>query len=429
MSAAVDELAGLPDALTADHKLFWNKYTGEEFRSRIGPRGKKKENARTYTRGLFVKEFCDKFFPSLSPAIRQKFERNGLGLKAYSFLTNNTTRNTEFKPKTEAVVLRVYAHDVWRKENPELFKEALRAYESANPDTELTVGMRRSINVQAFKKISPDDKEKYKTMASEQLTTIRALHELSGEDRMLYVDNFMKQLHAMFKEGDVRAGIKANAQVLHIDDSGNYHITTIVTQSMGDLEDAPEIDRVVQRMKEWVKDTAGKNAEANTGPTVYPDYNQDMYPLIPVVTGLKVVELQKILRQQFTMLWTKVWHGGSGKVPWELIGGDLDSWIPAHRRPAGAILGDPNSLRLGTVGAWVEYFQDCQVGKIPLERRVQFSKVFAGPSPIDPSLSQETSRQPQILPQHNKETWVLEFTDTVTRCHAPGGMEYPDTSV
>ncbi|KAG8765306.1 hypothetical protein FRC12_007569, partial [Ceratobasidium sp. 428] len=128
MSAAVDELAGLPDALTTDHKLFWNKYTGEEFRSRIGPRGKKKENARTYTRGLFVKEFCDKFFPSLSPAVCQKFERNGLGLKAYSFLTNNTTRNTEFKPKTEAVVSRVYAHDVWRKENPELFKEALRAY-------------------------------------------------------------------------------------------------------------------------------------------------------------------------------------------------------------------------------------------------------------------------------------------------------------
>ncbi|KAG8719904.1 hypothetical protein FRC09_010423 [Ceratobasidium sp. 395] len=421
------ELASLPTSLTDEHKLFWNDYTGERFRSHIGPRGKKNENGKTFARKIFIEDFCDKFYPSLSTADRAKFEADKLGKQVYIFLTNNTARNREFKPKTEVVKQRIYGYDVWRQENREAFDEALHNHQAEYPNWVSNVGTRRSLTIEFFGRLSEDEQKKYKKMAKERLDTIQALHNLSGEDRMLYVENFMKQLHAMFKQGDACAGIKANAQVLYVDDTGNYHITTIVTESMGDLEDAPEVDRLVQRMKDWVKDTAGKNVDTELGPTVYPDYDHDMYPLVPVVTGLKVVDLQKILRLQFTLLWA--WQGGYGRFPWDLVGGDLDSWIPSNRRPTGAVLSDPSSLRLASLAVWIEYFQDSQSGKIPLDHRLQFSKVFAGLSPIKPDLSQESSRRLEHVPQHNKESWVLEFSDTVTRCHAPGGVEYPEPSI
>jgi hypothetical protein len=116
-------------------------------------------------------------------------------------------------------------------------------------------------------------------------------------------------------------------------------------------------------------------------------------------------------------------------VPWELICANLDKWIPANRRPFGSTLDDPGNLRLSAVVTWLEYFHMSQSGTIPPERHIQYAQVIAGPNPIDPSLSQESSRRVEFIPQQNKELWILEFKDTVTKCHAPGGIEYPDSSI
>jgi hypothetical protein len=99
---------------------------------------------------------------------------------------------------------------------------------------------------------------------------------------------------------------------------------------MGELEDAPEVDSVIQRMKRWVKEHAGmnillqflaiylisliralgKNLQTCGDPTatVYPDYERDMYPLVPAIVGLRATELQKIVRLEFTQLWSKYYH-------------------------------------------------------------------------------------------------------------------------
>jgi hypothetical protein len=123
-------------------------------------------------------------------------------------------------------------------------------------------------------------------------------------------------------------------------------------------------------------------------------------------------------------IYALVFQGGQGRVPWESISADLDAWIPAHRRPAGIELADPNHLRLPAVLAWLEYFTLCQTGAIDIARYIQFAKVNAGLHPIDPALSQESSRRLETIGP-NKEQWILEFDQTVTNCHAPGGMEYP----
>ncbi|KAG9120235.1 hypothetical protein FRC07_004353 [Ceratobasidium sp. 392] len=325
-------LAGLFTSLTDERELFCNDYTSERFQSQIGQRGKKTENGNTF-------------------AIK-KFEADKFGKQIYIFLTNNTARNQEFKPKAE------------RPENREAFDEALHNHHVEYPNWVSNVSTRHSPTIEFFRRLSKGEQKKYKKVARER---IHALHNLSGEDRML---------------------IKANVQVLYVDDAGNCYITTIVTESMGDLEDAPEVDRFVQRVKDWVKDTASKNADTESGPT-----------------------------------------GGYERFPWDLVGGYLDSWIPSNRRLTGAILGDPTSLRLASLAAWIVYFQDSQSGETPLEHRLQFSKVLAGLSLIDPNISQESSRRLEHVPQHNKESRVLEFSGTITRCHVPGDVGYPEPSI
>lgn len=112
-----------------------------------------------------------------------------------------------------------------------------------------------------------------------------------------------------------------------------------------------------------------------------------------------------------------------------MVGADMDTWISPSRRPPGLILSDPSGLRRAALVAWIEYFRDSQTGRLLPDQRIQMRQVFAGLSPIDVSLSQESSRRLEYIPQQLRETWVLEFTNTVTKCHAPNSMEYPATSL
>ncbi|KAG9078794.1 hypothetical protein FRC06_008163, partial [Ceratobasidium sp. 370] len=225
-------------------------------------------------------------------------------------------------------------------------------------------------------------------MATDSLKTLQALAQLSGDDR-----------------------------------------TKIVTESINEIEDSAELDQLIQRIKVYIQQHAGKRVTVDGEPpkTVFPDYTHDMFPLVPVVIGLKVIEVQKIFRVKLVKTWA--FQGGQGRFPWELVSADIDSWIPAHRRPAGATIADPSTMRLSLCLVWINWFHDKQTGVLPLECRTQMSRVFAGLSPIDASLSQESSRRLEVIPHQNKETWGLEFTETVTRCHAPGGMTYSPTSI
>ncbi|KAG8696528.1 hypothetical protein FRC09_008409, partial [Ceratobasidium sp. 395] len=420
-------LAHLPSNLTDEHKMFWNDYVGEPFQNHIGPRGKKSGSAKSYTRNQFVGPFCDKFYPNLSADLRATYE-DIIGPRVYSYLTNHSTRGTPgVQIKSQVVKSRVYACDIWKREDPEDFKRRMDEYETENPNQVLNIGTRRSLEYKLFAQLPDADQKLYRQKAVESLQTLRGLQRLNGEDKKDYIQRFVSQLDAIMKEGDKCAGIKLNVQVVYEDEDGDFHIVTLMSDSMSELEDCAELNQFIQRVKGWVKERAGKNVAnlaAALTPTAYPDYEHDMYPLVPDIVGLKVADLQKLLRLVFSLLW-----GGQGKFPWELVCADLDAWIPAHRRPVGATLADPSNLRHAQLVTWLEYMRDCQNGVIPLDRRIQFSRVHAGLSPIDDALSQESTRYLEYIPQQARETWVLEFTDTVTRRHAPGGMRFPENCV
>jgi hypothetical protein len=109
------------------------------------------------------------------------------------------------------------------------------------------------------------------------------------------------------------------------------------------------------------------------------------------------------------------------------------------RQPRRLDLREPPSIWFASWRSWGastlghghldRVYSNCQSDAIPVKQHIQFSQVIAGPNPIDPSLSQESSHQLEFSTQQNRELWVLEFSDTVTRCHAPAGMEYPEASV
>lgn len=119
--------------------------------------------------------------------------------------------------------------------------------------------------------------------------------------------------------------------------------------------------------------------------------------------------------------------GGVGKVPWEEISHNVKKWVDPERMPTDAVWKDPSSLSLAEVLVWLVFFIGCQDGSIPADQQFQFRHVLAGLRPIAPGLTQEASRK--CVRRNNKETWVLNFEDTVTHCHHPDSMSYPESSL
>lgn len=119
--------------------------------------------------------------------------------------------------------------------------------------------------------------------------------------------------------------------------------------------------------------------------------------------------------------------GGVGKVPWEEISHNVEKWIDPERMPSDAAWKDPSSLTLAEVLVWLNYFIGCQEGTVHVDKRFQFRRVVAGLRPIAPGPSQEASRE--RVRRNDKDTWVLSFEDTVTKCHHPDGMSYPGSSL
>jgi hypothetical protein len=64
----------LPDSLDLEQKLWLNDYIGERFTARIGSRGQKTDNARTWTHDLVVGAMCDEKYPHLNQAEREQLE-------------------------------------------------------------------------------------------------------------------------------------------------------------------------------------------------------------------------------------------------------------------------------------------------------------------------------------------------------------------
>ncbi|KAF8600556.1 hypothetical protein BDV93DRAFT_510746 [Ceratobasidium sp. AG-I] len=86
--------------------------------------------------------------------------------KVYLYLTNHSARGSAgVRTKPLTVKQRIYGHDVWRRENPELFEQRLAQYQLNNPDVAINIGRRRALISDAFRQLPEDEQEKYREMA------------------------------------------------------------------------------------------------------------------------------------------------------------------------------------------------------------------------------------------------------------------------
>ncbi|KAG8679837.1 hypothetical protein FRC08_016711 [Ceratobasidium sp. 394] len=74
------DAARLPHALDPAHKLYLNQFI-EDFRSHIGKRGARKENARIWTHNHVIVKFLQKFCPELdlTDADKRWFKESKVG--------------------------------------------------------------------------------------------------------------------------------------------------------------------------------------------------------------------------------------------------------------------------------------------------------------------------------------------------------------
>ncbi|KAG8790701.1 hypothetical protein FRC12_011260 [Ceratobasidium sp. 428] len=82
--------------------------------------------------------------------------------QAYSYLTNHSSRGTAgIKIKSQVIKSRVYACDVWKREDPEGFKKRMDEHEAENPNKVLNVGTRRSLEYKLFSQLPDSDQQLY----------------------------------------------------------------------------------------------------------------------------------------------------------------------------------------------------------------------------------------------------------------------------
>lgn len=111
------------------------------------------------------------------------------------------------------------------------------------------------------------------------------------------------------------------------------------------------------------------------------------------------------------------------------MGQDIPRYFDLARLPPGleTTFGDPSKFSKEATVGWLDFLLGCQTGTVPSPQRFQFALIPAGPTPIHPSESQETSREQITI--SGSTIWMLRFMETVTKCHQVGGMVYEQAAL
>ncbi|CAE7088272.1 unnamed protein product [Rhizoctonia solani] len=409
-------------------RVWWNPYIGKTFLEWKKNRGNK-YGAKGRLRGLFRKEWWDANLSEVEASKEDKiwyFDKTNIGTQIYAYVNNASVRNSAGRklitPST-AIKTRAYGHDEWRRENSDIFNEALDAWKASRGDGP-NVGEARALSSQLFKKLPEDEQDKWKEVARQRLAAARAHSKLTDpNDRLAYIEGFKETMVAQAKEGGAVCGVHMCTMLLYEKPDGKLKIERIISKELKGFGKTQAFGNSMIALQKWVEETAGKSVEGGPpAPCVYPDYSKDEYPCIPNYVGWKLEALQGLMRGY--MSGVHRFQGAVGRVGWTEIAANPQKYIDPDRLPANLLLEirDPSDLHMYIVVSFVDYFLCCHTSKIPALKIFQFKLIFAGSDPIHPSDSQETSRE--LVEVGGKAGWMLTFDQTVDKCHHPEGMNY-----
>ncbi|KAG8776239.1 hypothetical protein FRC12_001014 [Ceratobasidium sp. 428] len=416
----------LPVKLDYTHKAYLNDFI-PEFKSHVAKRGKRKLNATTWNHGFVVNKFIPHFFHGLNLTNEDvRWLIDNLGDKIYNFFGNHNKRDSRAKAPKVLVRTKAYGLDTYRKSCPEEHDAALQAIlvEEA-PELvgqKLSLSQLRSYSSRVFKALPLDQQTRWKDAAKDELSVERATATLTDPiSRDRYVNSLVSTLQSLMAEAAQKANVRLSIQLLTEPSEGHFRLRSLVSPNLSDLAKSDSLATFLQSLKSHVEESvAGSKVEGGAPLTdIIIDWDNGGGPLLPDFLGLPLWRLRKLLRDFIKYKWAQA--GGVGKVPWEEIGRAPHEWIEPQRLPPDATWMDPGSMRGGNTFSWLDGIRMGQSGETDDDCIFQFKQVIAGPNPIDASSSQETSRR--LVNRDGREVYMLEFHDTITKCHAVGGVD------
>ncbi|KAG8779987.1 hypothetical protein FRC12_023612 [Ceratobasidium sp. 428] len=402
----------LPVKLDYTHKAYLNDFI-PEFKSHVAKRGKRKANATTWNHGFVVNKFIPHFFYGLNLNNEDvRWLIDNLGDKIYNFFGNRSKRDSRAKAPKVLVRTKAYGLNTYRKSCPEEHDAALQAIlVKEAPELvgqKLSLSQLRSYSSRVFKALPLDQQTRWKDAAKD---------ELSVE----YVNSLVSTIQSLMAEAAQKANVRLSIQLLTEPSEGHFRLRSLVSPNLSDLAKSDSLATFLQSLKSHVEESvAGSKVEGGAPlADIIIDWDNGGGPLLPDFLGLPLWRLRKLLRDFIKYKWAQA--GGVGKVPWEEIGRMPHEWIEPKRMPPDATWMDPGSMRGGNTFSWLDGIRTGQSGETDDDCIFQFKQVIAGPNPIDASSSQETSRR--LVNRDGREVYILEFHDTITKCHAVGGID------
>ncbi|KAG8692758.1 hypothetical protein FRC09_010974 [Ceratobasidium sp. 395] len=273
-----------------------------------------------------------------------------------------------------------------------------------------------------------NEQQHWKDVAKEELANEQAASTIADPvARERYATSLFSTLQQIVAEAGQKANVRVSIQLLTEPNLGRFKLKSLVSSNLSDFAKSDSLATLLQALKTHVEESVeGSRVEGAVPlPDIIIDWDNGGGPLLPDVIGMPLLRVRKLLREYIKYKWAQA--GGVGKVPWEEIGRAPHEWIDPERMPAGATWMDPGSMPNDNTFSWLEGIRQGQSGEVD---PFQFRQVIAGPNPIDASSSQETGRK--LVKRDGREVYVLEFADTITKCHAVGGidgMKYSESSM
>ncbi|QRW09571.1 DNA ligase 4 [Ceratobasidium sp. AG-Ba] len=417
----------LPEEIDVDMKRWWStKEMLREAWKHVAPRGTTRENAITWVKSIFVNKFVPEYFKDLYLSDDDAlWYQQQIGQKVYGFvyraaktLEENGTLPTFRVSNKPRIKKKTSGHDYWRRSDLAAYDELVAEWVKTPPPP-ANFGEAISLSRKLFSQQPDDIQQKFREIAAADLVAMNALAMVTVSDaRDKYLKKFVHDMKSLIHQGEMQCGIQACVQLLMPLNGNQWKLKSLVSPPLSEFAKTGPIEDVLSQLQEHVEQ-AGANHVIDGPPRVriICNFSKEMYPFYPPIPRSTSVETRRALWRNFIcILW--VFQGGSDKVPWGIISLDIKNWIPAECMPEDAVWCDPGSMNRKSLLEWERVVQRCQDENRPF----WFRRTITGPTPIDPSRSEEARREE--VERNGKLECHLIFERPVTRSHATGDLPY-----
>ncbi|KAG8715275.1 hypothetical protein FRC08_010771 [Ceratobasidium sp. 394] len=408
--------------LTFDHCEWLNDYQ-IEYESRVGKRGAK-DSAYAWVRSTIGPKFLDKFFPTLSPAIRERF-------KPYIDKVINTRFNNNAHPKSKNLFdptvfgkLTRLEH-LWGRENQDQVDKVWIPMIKEKPELRGRVDKFRSVVCDLFKVLPDDVRELYSQKFQDRKRDMQS-GTVPEDQKAQYVGHLMKKVDAMFREAERQAGVffEGNLGVVTNGLLDIHRISTPLGKAFLTSEQGISSHALVQGWLITNLDTF--DARPIPARAVIPVREEGMRPQLPDRTEHRPT--LQLTRSWVRTVFASVYQltGGANRVPYKEIedaiaNGDY-SWIPKECIPEGAPFKEPGYMTLEQTLVWLDKFEGWRLGS----KTFYFTQVYTVDRKAKPSVDQASSREPAT--RNGVPVWLAKYTAPVTAPQNVRPVYYPSRS-